>query len=374
MSTTNLSSARDLDGGATAAAAPDARDLNRRGIARLTVGDVAGALANFHRAGYLAPDYPEAWNNSGLVLHMLGQARAAVADFDRALAARPDYPEALTNRGRARQALGDGAGARADFDRALRCANGPFAASVLHNRGLLRQDQGDLTGALEDFDRALASDPRHTATLVSRGLARKEAGNLDGAVADFDRALEQSPAHGQATIYHGRGGVRVLQNDFAGAVADYDRALSLDPEKCHYYISRANARYHRRDSRAVADFRMAFRLDPEAAARELLRILTTDVQRQAEAVLANCARHLRLDDRDVVAHARRGLTLLLLGRADEAAPDLARVRELAPDMFVYLRRLIDRAQGLRGGPAPASPAPPTPSVIDAVFAGNAWEE
>jgi tetratricopeptide (TPR) repeat protein len=359
MATCTHNTENDLPLHTAAVEPPDARGLNRRGLARLKSGDIAGALADFHAAATDKPDYPEPWNNAGLVRQILGDLGEAVADFDRALAVRPDYPEALTNRGRARQAMGDVAGARADFDRALRLVgSSPFAASVLHNRGLLRQAQGDLAGALADFDQALDRDPKHTATYVARGLARKENGDLEGALADFNQALEQNPSQGLATIYHDRGGVRVLQNDFAGALADYDQALSLEPERYLFYISRGNARYHRRDPRGVLDYRMAFRLDAEGAAREFVRIVSTDTQRDAEAVLENCTRHVRLSDRDVLAYARRGLTLLVLGRDAEAAPDVARCRALLADAFPCFQRVLDLMLHSRGSPAQAVSADP----------------
>jgi tetratricopeptide (TPR) repeat protein len=325
---------------------PDARTLNRQAITRLGQGDVAGALAGFQAATRCRPDFAEAWNNSGMVLHLLGRFAEAVADFSRALTVRPTYTEALTNRGRAYQALGNRAAALADFDRALACATGRFAASVLHNRGALRQDSGDLGGALADFDRALAIDPEHAATHVNRASARKEAGDLAGALADLDEALARLP-HQAAAICHKRGGVRVLQNDFTGAVADYDRALALEQENFIYYLSRGNARYHLRQARGLADFRLAFRLDPEATAREIVRMVAEDVRRDAERVLDNCAKHLRISDRDVLAHVRRGLTLVLLGREDEAVADFSYAREHVPDMTGCLVRLIHLAQQAR---------------------------
>jgi tetratricopeptide (TPR) repeat protein len=343
-----------------------AQTLNRRGIARFQSGDVHGALADFRQAAALEPGYAEPWNNSGLLRQMLGQLAAALADFDRSLALRADYPEALTNRGRVRQALGETAGARADFDRALElAAQTPFAASVLHNRGMLRQHQGDAAGALADFDQALAIDHAHIATYLCRGNLRKETGNLEGALADFDRALELHPTTSLAAAYHGRGGVRVLLNDFAGAVADYDRALSIEPDKFHLYISRGNARYHQRDPRGVRDYQMAFCLDPDGAAREVVRMLRADLQRDADSVLDNCSKHLRINDRDILAYARRGLTLLLLGRAVEAAPDLARVEAALPDAQLWLRQLIALAGG---GETVTGGAPSMGTPIDALFA------
>ncbi len=373
MTPENLTVAMDRPGTPPAAEALGPRGLNRRGIARLEGGDATGALEDFRQATSLAGDFAEAWNNSGLVRQMLGQLAEAVADFDRALAIRPAYPEALSNRGRARQALGDWAEALADFDRALTHASGRFAAAVWHNRGMLRQQQGEPAAALADFDRALEIDPEHTATYAARGLARKEIGDLEGALADFDRALETNPSEGLAAIYHGRGGVRVLQNDFRGALADYDRALALAPDQFHLYVSRGNAHYHKRDLRGLLDFRMAFRLDAEGAARDLVRILAADVRLHAAAVLENCTKHLRLNDRDVLAYARRGLTLLLLGRDEEAAPDLARVHAMAPDMRPHLRRTIELIQDGRDRLVPIqSPnqvSAPSANLRDAVFAG-----
>lgn len=349
-----------------------ARAANRRGIARLQAGDVQGALTDFRQAALVDPGFAEPWNNSGIVRQTLGRLDQAGADFDKALALRPDYPEALTNRGRVRQALGDAAGARQDFDRALElAADTAFAASVLHNRAMLRQHCGDAAGALADFDQALQIDPKHTATYVCRGNLRKETGDLDGALADFDRALAQNPTASLAAAYHGRGGVRVLRNDFTGAIDDYDRALAIEPEQFHLYISRGNARYHKRDPRGLLDFRMAFRLNPDGAAREILRTLCGDMRRDAEGVLDNCNKHLRINDRDVIAFARRGLTLLLLGRTDEAAPDLAKVAGLVPEMQAWLRKLIDLAGAATTAESSGRGKDSMPSsggALDAVFA------
>jgi tetratricopeptide (TPR) repeat protein len=326
--------------------APDAPALNRRGIVRLMQGDPSGALDDFRGSAELDPLYAEAWNNSGLVRQTLGELDLAVADFDRALEVRPDYPEALTNRGRARLERGELAEAAADFDQALASAPARFAATVLHNRGALRQRAGDLAGALADFDRALEIDPEMVTTCVHRGTARKEAGDLTGARADLDHALERVAPHLRAAVYHKRGGVRVLQNDFAGAVADYDAALDLEPDNAIFYLSRGNARYHQRDVRAVVDYRVAFRLDPEVATREVVRIVMDNARRDPEGVLENCRKHLRISDRDAFAHARLGLTLAALGRQDEAAPHLARFQELVPDSKPYLGRLIPASRPL----------------------------
>lgn len=317
----------------------DAEGWNQLGIARVGQGDLASALAAFDEAKRRNPGYAEAWNNSGLVRQMLGRPTEAVADFDQALAVRPAYSEALNNRGRALQMLGDVVGALADFARALDCADGSFTVSVLHNRGVLWQARGDWKGALADFDLALEINPEHVPTRLLRAMAHKEVGDLQGALDDVEQALAALPAEKAAAAYHCRGGIRALQNDFAGAVADYDRALALEPDNVCFYVSRGHARYHLRDPRGLIDYRVAFRLDPDRAAREVVRVLTI---LDAQDVLTNCNKHLRLNGRDAIAYARRGLTWMLMGREAEAEADFARFHELAPDMGACLARVIDQ--------------------------------
>ena len=156
----------------------------------------------------------------------------------------------------------------------------------------------------------------------------------------MNHALERTPPAAAATLLHARGGVRVLLKDFKGAIADYDETLRLDPSDYVAYISRGSARYHRRDPRGVSDYVTAFSLNPEGAARELARVLGEGAA-HAEEVLANCDQHLRISERDTLAHARRGFTLVLLGREEEAALHLARVRSVVPGIAAQLDRLAE---------------------------------
>ena len=81
----------------------------------------------------------------------------------------------------------------------------------------------------------------------------------------------------------------------------------------------------------------------------LVRLLQEDAARTPEAVLNNCDRHVRIDDQDAVAHLRRGLTLLLLGREAEAAVALDRSRELLAGATEPVERLVKVVRAVRGG-------------------------
>lgn len=325
----------------------DAEIFLLRGNSRHGQGDLHGAFEDYRAAIAADPKHPQAWNNCGVVRQALGDLPGAVADFDRALCLDPYYADALNNRGQARKQLGNVVGARLDFDRGLECATGRFAATLLHNRAALRQAVGDLAGALGDFDAAVELVPDQVVSLVCRAAARKEAGDLAGALADLDRALELAAPAEVASVYHQRGGVRVLLNDFVGAIADYDRALVLCPDNYLLYLSRGHAQYHRRNFRGIVDYRKAFRLNPDGTASELARMLLEDAARTPESVLDNCARHVRINDQDAVAHIRRGMTLLLLGREAEATVALARSKELLAEAMLPLEPLEQLANVVR---------------------------
>jgi hypothetical protein len=66
--------------------------------------------------------------------------------------------------------------------------------------------------------------------------------------------------------------------------------------------------------------------------------------RDAAAILTNCDKHLRIRADDVTALARRGLTLLILGRQPEAEPDLDRARSVCPGIQPLLDLVIRAAQ------------------------------
>jgi tetratricopeptide (TPR) repeat protein len=266
------------------------------------------------------------------------------SDFDRALeqvfesGGRP--PALHNNRGAARHARGDLVGALADFDRALELD--PHYPEAYNNRGAACHALGDLDGALADLDRALRLNPSYAEAYNNRGAARHALGDLDGALADFDRALELTPRHAAAPIYHNRGAAR--RGDFDGAIADFDQAIAIDPGFCVAYISRGNARHHKRDPACQADYRAAFLLDPRLAAKELIRLLDAGFQHDLPGVLTNCRKHLRIDPGDVVALARHGLTRLLMGEEAEAEHDFQQILLQSPGWKPHLQLLVDEAR------------------------------
>jgi tetratricopeptide (TPR) repeat protein len=309
-----------------AADAGDAAAYNRRGMARYRLGDFAGAVADYDEALARQADFAEALNNRGAAHAAVGDLRAAVADYNAALSFRPDYPEAHNNRGAARHALNDLAGALADFDRAVELR--PEYAEAYYNRGTVRQAQKDYGGAVEDFGRVIQLRPT------------------------------------DAAGYEGRAEVYYLQWNHAAAVADYDRTLELlgrtsaGPARLwRAYVYRGDARYHAGDRAGLLDdYRRGFQIDADMAAGLVITRLADDIRCNLAAVLADCAKHLRLAPDDAVTHARRGLVRLLQGREAEAQKDFDHFLALNPGDRDQLATLIARAEQQRNSPAPRVPS------------------
>ena len=76
----------------------------------------------------------------------------------------------------------------------------------------------------------------------------------------------------------------------------------------------------------------------------MLRVATGG---STESVLENCRKHIRINPGDLVAYARRGLTLLLQGRDPEAEAGFQELLRAAPEVRSLLRLLIEEAQRRR---------------------------
>jgi tetratricopeptide (TPR) repeat protein len=285
------------------------------------------------------PNTPEDWNNRATMRHLGGGGAAALDDLAEALRLRPAYPEALNNRGFIRHALGDCAGAVPDFDAALSLAPRYFEA--LCNRARAWQAIGQPQRALADLEEALAVRPGDAEAHAAQAAVLMDLGQWEAALAAYDEVLARIPRAAAAGIYHSRGSVRVRQRKFAEALAEFNTVLEIAPTMCLGYVSRGNVRYHLRDPDAARDYWTAMQLDPELAATDIARFIIDDAGNDAEEVLKNCRQHLRIWPLDVVARARRALTLLVLDRPDEAALDFERIVALLPQWAPFLQRLLD---------------------------------
>jgi Tfp pilus assembly protein PilF len=312
----------------------------RRAMSRHRQGDLAGALADFEEAARLDPASAELHNNCGALRRAMGDLDGALAAFEEALRCNPRSAEAHNNRGVVRLTRGDLTGALADFNEALQLTPGYVGA--LCNRGVARRELGDLDGATADFEQVLRADPGNLEAARNWAEARREAGDLTAAVAALELALSLAPRAAAAGLHFDRGNIRLQQGDWPAAILDFDQALTIDPQFVEAHVYRGSARHHNCEPLAFVDYLHAFRLDPPLAAREIVELVHLDLLRNPDTVFEVCDKHLARIPDDPVALLRRGLSFLLLGRAQEAASDLGRSEGLSADVR-SCRALLERA-------------------------------
>ncbi|HWC64907.1 MAG TPA: tetratricopeptide repeat protein [Thermoanaerobaculia bacterium] len=126
--------------------APKESYLNNRGVARMELGDLAGAEADFQKA-YQSPnmgDRQSALINLGRARMRRGLPGEAEEAFTRAIAIAPDSYEALMARGEAREARKNEKGAIEDYLAALKIKSESLDAMLHVGMGLMALDNRDL--------------------------------------------------------------------------------------------------------------------------------------------------------------------------------------------------------------------------------------
>jgi Flp pilus assembly protein TadD len=133
------------------------------GNARLTAGDVEGALVSFRTAAQLDPLDPAVQVNLAGGLISQNRLDEAATAIDAALRVSPNDGGAWYNRGLVLLRRGDTAAAVAAFRRAV--AADPHRAETHYNLGVALVQQRAWRDALDAFRSALQEDPRHAGAL-----------------------------------------------------------------------------------------------------------------------------------------------------------------------------------------------------------------
>jgi tetratricopeptide (TPR) repeat protein len=253
---------------ATVATVPKADDFYLQGSYKSGAGDMQGAITDFKQALKINPNYPEAYNNLGVIYYKLGEKQEAIANYTQALKVDPNHILAYQNRGVARADLGDKQGAIDDYNQSIKI--NPKNAEAYTNRGNARSELGDKQGAIADYTQAININPNIAQTYDNRGQNRYDLEDLQGAISDYNQALKINPNY--APAYASRGNARYLLGDKQGAINDFNQALKINPNFAIAYHNRGGFYYLSGDKqRAINDFNQAIKLNPNFAKTYHLR-------------------------------------------------------------------------------------------------------
>ena len=356
-----------------------AEDFYKLSEQRLKDRDLDGAIAALDKAIEVNPDVPALYGKRSELRVMKGQVDAALADLDKALLLNPELSVAYAARGNLRMVKSDMTGAMNDFDNAI--VRGERSANVFAMRARLRMMLNNPEGALSDFNAAISMNSGRVGNYLGRAAARDRTGDKEGALADYTYvidAFEQEERKGTAPDKEAR---RVRANDMVSpvihgpestktgdskvtttkmvATINPEAEETMTAEEMEYlpnvagaYLNRAQIRKTNGDpDAALADLNKSVAVYPHFIAYqtrgELLR-----TRGDLTAALADFNKSIELQPGMALSYIERGVTLILLGKDDEAEKNFSKVVKENPEYKAMVESRRAEAKQQRSASTP----------------------
>jgi len=269
---------------------------------------------------------PGFYSNRGIGKVRIGDLAGAIEDFSSALDRNPKFVDAYRNRGIARQLTGDFDRAIADFNQALRYD--PKSAALYNARGTALFSKDEHDRAIVDFNSALAIDSGFVKAYVNRGLAQMYRRRLDRAIADFNEVVRLQP--NEIPGYLNRATAKIDQGNLDGAIADLSEAIRIDPTSSAGYTRRGDAWRLKGDfAKAMEDHDQAIKLERTAEAFNNRALVWKD-EHYLEHALADLNEAILIDPKFFLAFANRGDILRVQGEREQALVNLDKAVSLNP--------------------------------------------
>ena len=174
------------------------------GVQAQQSGEVQGALREYQEALKLDPNFPEAHNALGLLLHLsFARADDAVKHYRDALKVRPTFSEAKTNLGNAYLDLNRYDEAIQLYEQALNDMLYPTPFIAQGNLGWALYKKGEVERGLEQIRAAVTTNPKFCLGYRNLGLIQEEQGQVADACRQFARYRENCPEAADAYLREG---------------------------------------------------------------------------------------------------------------------------------------------------------------------------
>lgn len=278
----------------------------------------------------------EAYLHRGVAYHLSRDDDRAIADQNAAVRLDPQNPLPFVRRADVYQRKGL-------YEKHLEAAVHARAAG--HSPSI---DAGRewFERALDDYERAIRLKPDAN-VFIRHGNTHFYMGEYDDAIADFSEAIRLDPANAEALV--NRAGVRnYALGDHERAIADYDTVIRLDPSWPLVFTARAFAYVGvGQFGRAIGDCDRALRLNPKNNLAQSARCRARLGLGQLADALSDCD-PLLVSSSDSFTLNSRGMVHLRMGKSDLALVDFQRtLTNFEPNNAeaLYGRGLAKRMKG-----------------------------
>lgn len=164
---------------------------------------IDAAIDRYTQAIKLSPNYADAYVKRGLARRTKGDLAGAIDDYEKAISIDPKS-----------------------------VAGNRFVAEAYSNRGFIQMDNLNVDSAINDFTRAINIYPKEHREYYRRGYARLMKEDLAPALDDLNTALSLAyeDYFSKCLIYAARGMVKVMQGKNLQAQMDFDECSKLDKD------------------------------------------------------------------------------------------------------------------------------------------------
>ena len=202
-----------------------------RGVTKVRLGNVNGAILDLNTAISLAPQDPVLFYNRGNALVAAGHPELAVGDFSRAVEIQPLYARAWFNRGSAHALAGRAEAAVADWRHAIEIEPDPWTRYAMQRSA--RLDAAAVGAPTDPQGRPTTLGtvaPPPPPTTAPGAVPLPPAGQVTPGTEPRASDPAASPAAIDARALATRAISRELDGDRAGAIADLQASLDLEPD------------------------------------------------------------------------------------------------------------------------------------------------
>ena len=256
----------------------DAYSFLRAGMANERTGNYPGAVRAYQRGLAVEPDNVELLNSLGFSLFQQGKSQEAVAALEKAIATDPKHVKSLNNMALASIDLGELELAEAHYRESLAIEPQP---SIYNDLGFVLERQGLPEEAAEFYRRSLELDPRSASANYNLAASLARRGEFGEAEGYFRSALAVKAS---GPVYTGLGIVLSEQGRFEEAATVLERAIEAEPENGAAYEQLGKIQVEQgKLEEAAATYRRLARVRPNAAARNELAEVLTQLGRETEA-------------------------------------------------------------------------------------------
>jgi len=280
------------------------------------------AIIQIKEAIKIEPEYAEAYNKWGLVVHKQHEFEKAIEKYKKAIELKSDYGEAYNNQGAALISLNMFDKALLQFQKAIELGYDSYS-----NLGLLLSYQGKFNEAEAQYKRAMEQTPVVIGVYYNYGNLLYENRNLREAKIYYEKAIELN--YIAAGLYTNYGNLLQEEGNIEKAFTYHKKAIELNPNMPEVYHNYGNTLYRQRKLEvALIQYSNAIKLNPKFAASYNSYGVILQEQGKLEEARKYHEKSIKLNPHDAGVHNNLGNVLASQGKYNMALNSYQKAVEL----------------------------------------------